>query len=64
MNIQIGPSYDRWHHEGSEIRPLSCAVTWVNKMQNLIQKSSRAPNWGQIPILPQKTDIEKRIQAV
>ena len=34
----MGPSYDRWHHERSEKRPLRFAdalVTWVNKMPDL-----------------------------
>ena len=34
----MDPSYDQWHHERSEKRPLWCAdalVTWVNKMPDL-----------------------------
>ena len=43
MNIQMGPSHDRWHYERSEKRPLRCAdalVMWLDKMPHLSLKSS------------------------
>ena len=42
----MGPSYERWHHERSEKRPLrfvEAVITWLNKMPHL---SSRSSMWN------------------
>ena len=38
----MGPSFERWHHERSEKRPLyvKAVINWLNKMPHLSSRSS------------------------
>ena len=51
VDIQMGPLYERWHHERSEkrlLRFVEAVITWLNKMPHLSSRSSECIMIGRL----------------